>query len=322
MTHALFSASAPGKIILMGEHAVVYGRPAIAAPVEQVQAVATLAMPAANGEFWIEAADLGQRRALSLAPDDDPLAQAVRLALAFLRRSPPAAELTVRSTIPLAGGLGSGAAVSTAIVRVLAAWAGQTIPTADLSALVYQVERLHHGAPSGIDNTVIAYGQPVWFMAGQALEPFAIPHPFWLLIANTGIASPTRLTVGDVRRAWQADPARFEALFDEVGSLVHAGRAALLAGDWQRLGRSMTANHALLGQMGVSSPLLDTLTTAALAAGAFGAKLSGGGRGGNVIALITPDVAAAVSQALRSAGAVSIITTHYTGQFAASPPSA
>lgn len=309
MLHSIYTASAPGKIILMGEHAVVYGRPAMAAPVFQVQATATLTVEDDATELWIDAVDLNQRLALSTAPPADPLAQALRLTLAALQRPAPGGELHVRSTVPVAGGMGSGAAVSTAIVRAVAAWAGQALPPAAVSALAFEVERLHHGTPSGIDNTVIAYAQPVWFVKGQPPQPFAIPHPFWLVIASTGIASPTRETVGDVRRQWQADPARFESLFDQVADLVNAGRAAMLAGDWSRLGARMTANHAILGQMGVSAPILDRLVAAANAAGAFGAKLSGGGRGGNVIALVDPAAAAAEAQAVHDAGAAAVIIT-------------
>lgn len=309
MLHALYTASAPGKIILMGEHAVVYGRPAMAVPVHQVQATATLTVQDGASDLWIAATDLGQHTALSSAPLVNPLAQAVRLTLTFLQRAAPAGELSVLSTIPLAGGMGSGAAVSTAIGRALAAWAGQTIPAADLSALVYEVERLHHGTPSGIDNTVIAYGQPVWFVKGQPPQPFAIPHTFWLVIASTGIASPTRETVGDVRQSWLADPLRFEGLFDDIAGLVNAGRAAMLAGDWPRLGALFFQNQRLLAEMGVSAPILDRLVDAARLAGAFGAKLSGGGRGGNVIALVEPSAAETVADALRRAGAAAIFIT-------------
>ena len=309
MPHALYTASAPGKIILMGEHAVVYGRPAMAAPVFQVQATATLTVEDDAAELWIDAADINRRFALSMAAAADPLAQAVRLTLTWLQRPAPGGELHVRSTIPVAGGMGSGAAVSTAIVRSVAAWAGQTLPPAAVSALAFEVERLHHGTPSGIDNTVIAYAQPVWFVKGQPPQPFAIPHPCWLVIASTGIASPTRETVGDVRRQWESDPARFEGLFDQVADLVNAGRAAMQVGDWSSLGALMTANHAILGQMGVSAPILDRLAAAANAAGAFGAKLSGGGRGGNVLALVDPAGAAVVAQAMHGAGATSVIMT-------------
>lgn len=303
-------ASAPGKVILMGEHAVVYGRPAIALPVFQVQATARLDAQPGTHELWLHAVDLRQRRALSDTPDTDPLALCVRRTCAALGIDPPTGELTVTATIPLAGGLGSGAAISAAVVRVLAGWAGRSLSPAEVSELVFTVEELHHGTPSGIDNTVIAYARPVWFVKGQTPAPFTVPHAFTLVIANSGIPSPTRVTVGDVRQAWLAAPELYEQLFDQVGFLVHEARDALLAGTWPYLGSLMTHNHALLVQLGVSSPPLDRLVQAAQDAGAWGAKLSGGGRGGNVIALVSGTSAEVVAAALRDAGAANTIVTH------------
>ncbi len=307
---ALTTATAPGKVILMGEHAVVYGRPAIALPVFQVQASARLQVDPTGDALWLHALDLHQSSELSKTPDTDPLALCVRRTCAALGIPPPAGELTVHATIPLAGGLGSGAAISTAVVRVLAAWAGHSLSPAEVSALVFDIEHLHHGTPSGIDNTVIAYEQPVWFVKGQPPAPFAVHHPFTLVIANSGIPSPTRSTVGDVRQGWLAAPDVYERLFDEVAGLVYTARDALLTGTWDGLGSLMTQNHRLLVRLGVSSPHLDRLVNAALDAGAWGAKLSGGGRGGNVITLVSTATAKTVAAALSGAGAVSTIITH------------
>jgi len=299
----MIEATAPGKVILFGEHAVVYGRPALAAPVTQLRARAVV--ETGDGpDVRLVAPDLGRATTLAAARETNPLAATVRLVARRAGRPlPPGVSLSVSSAIPIASGLGSGAAIAVAVIRALDAYFALGLSREEVSALAYETERLHHGTPSGIDNTVIAYAQPVWFVKGQAPQPFVIPHTFWLVIASTGIASPTRATVGDVRRGWQADPASYERLFDEVAELVKAGRTAMLAGDWPRLGALMTANHALLGQMGVSAPLLDRLTATANAAGAFGAKLSGGGRGGNVIALVEPAVAETVAAALCDAGA-------------------
>jgi mevalonate kinase len=143
----------------------------------------------------------------------------------------------VRSTIPVASGLGSGAAAATAIVRALAAATGATLAPAQVSALVYESERLFHGTPSGVDNTVIAYGMPVWFVRGEAPQPFAIAEPFTLVIGDTGIPSPTSITVGDVRRGWQAEPDRFEVLFDAIGRTAQAARRAIAAAIAPRLAR-------------------------------------------------------------------------------------
>ena len=355
----LGAGRAPGKVILFGEHAVVYGRPALAVPVTQAWAEAVIEPAAAGAGVTIHAADLGEELALRAAPADHPLAAAVRLALAEIRgretgirsqesgvrsqgagvRSQPDWRITVRSTIPIASGMGSGAAVSAAIVRAVAEaggreqrsgvrsqesandeWAAHAtqyairntqyaLTPADVSALVYEVERLHHGTPSGVDNTVIAFGQPVYFVRGQTPQPFAIGRPFTLAIADTGIHSPTRIAVGDVRRAWEREPARFEALFDRIAVIVEAARTAIAAGQPGQLGPLMDENHTLLQAIGVSCPELDALVAAARSAGALGAKLSGAGRGGNMIALVTDDTASHVAAALTAAGAMRVIVT-------------
>ena len=156
---------------------------------------------------------------------------------------------------------------------------------------------------------MIAYGQPVYFVRGQPPQPFAIGRPFTLVIADTGIRSPTRIAVEDVRASWQAEPARFEALFDRAAAAVEAARTAISAGEPEKLGPLMDENHTLLQEMGVSCPELDTLVAAARSAGALGAKLSGGGRGGNMIALVTAETAPQVAEALVTADAVRVIIT-------------
>jgi mevalonate kinase len=160
-----------------------------------------------------------------------------------------------------------------------------------------------------VDNTVIAYGQPVYFKRGEAPQPFAIGAPLMLAIGDTGIASPTKVAVGDVRAGWQRETARYEALFDAVAEIVESARQAIAAGRVGELGPLMNQNHGLLREMGVSSPELDRLVEAARAAGAGGAKLSGGGRGGNMIALVTRETAATVANALSAAGARRVIVT-------------
>jgi len=303
----MVTASAPGKIILCGEHAVVYGRPAIAIPITQVRATATLEPAPPGTGLTLIAPDLDRTVRLDDAAPDDPLAAIVRGTLVHLGAAPPDATLTVRSTIPLASGMGSSAAIATACVRALAAYLGAALDAATISALVYEVEKLHHGTPSGIDNTVIAYEQPVYFVRGQPIEQLTIEGTFYLAIADTGVASPTRLAVGDVRRAWEADPTTYERLFDEIGAIVRAARSALAAGRAGDLGPLLTANQERLRQIGVSSPELERLIGAALQAGAAGAKLCGAGRGGNMIALVSPRTQANVVEALTAAGARGVI---------------
>jgi mevalonate kinase len=306
---------APGKVILFGEHAVVYGRPALAVPVTQVKAEATVESNGPEGGLLLCAQDLGEEihldeATLSHAERDHPLVRAALMTLAELGlHELPPWRVTVTSSIPIASGLGSGAAVSAAIARALADAAGRSLSPSVLSTIVYEVDKLHHGTPSGIDNSVICYEQPVFFIRDQPPRTLSIGRPFKLAIANTGIASPTRAAVTDVRHAWERETARFEVLFDRVAVIVEQARAVITEGIPEALGALMNENHALLRELGVSSSELDVLAETAVAAGATGAKLSGAGRGGNVIALITAETRDAVVEAIRAAGAVECIVT-------------
>jgi mevalonate kinase len=307
----LTRAHAPGKVILFGEHAVVYGRPAIAVAVTDVRAEVIVEETRASPGVTLHAGDIGRTIDVADAPDDEPLSLTVRNALARLDTDPADVRLSlaIRSSIPVASGLGSGAAVAAAIVRAFCAHLDRPLDDAAISALVYQTEVIHHGTPSGIDNTVVVYERPVYFRKGQPIETFSVQRPFWLAIADTGLPSLTKVTVGDVRAAWQADPARYEALFDRIGAVADAGRAAIEAGEIAALGPLMERNQRLLRQLDVSSPELEAMIDAARRAGAPGAKLSGGGRGGNAIALIAPENAEQVQRALLAAGAARVIVT-------------
>lgn len=302
------TASAPGKIILFGEHAVVYGQPALAVPLDSLQATATVRPGRAGTGLSIRALDLDMT--LSLAETAaHALSVTARLTLDALGAPEPDAEVAIRSTIPIASGLGSGAAVSAALARALSQYLNAPLSTPALSALVYEVEKLYHGTPSGVDNTVVCYGQPVYFVRGQAPEVFAPAAPFDLLVGDTGRPSPTRETVGAVRAGWERDPAHYDAIFEQIGALVREVRAAIERGEVDRLGPLMAENQALLRRLDVSSPELELLVDAALAAGAQGAKLSGGGGGGNMIALVRAGDADRIAQVLSDAGAARVIHT-------------
>jgi mevalonate kinase len=307
------TATAPGKIILFGEHAVVYGRPAIAIPLPQVRAraIVTANPIAPTGQVHVQAPDIGLMADLADLPPEHPLAaaiHAVRAALNLPRL--PACTIRVTSTIPVAAGLGSGAATSVALIRALSTFCGAPLPDEAVNALAYEVEQLHHGTPSGIDNTVITYEMPVFFVRDQPIQRFAIAREITIVIGDTGHPASTAITVGNVRASWQADPARYEGLFDRIGAITVEGRMALAAGNLQALGDLMNQNHEMLAEIGVSSPQLEQLVVAARAAGALGAKLSGGGGGGNMIALVEPDRATAMAAALEAAGvACTLVTT-------------
>jgi mevalonate kinase len=193
---------------------------------------------------------------------------------------------------------------------------GHPFSDSDVCRLAYEVEKRHHGTPSGIDNTVITYSIPVYFEREKGMEALAVGAPISLVIANSGIHSPTSEVVGAVRKAWEQDPVMYNDLFDQAGSFTNQARTAILQGRIAEIGPLMTENHACLQKMGVSAPVLDHLVHIALQAGASGAKLSGAGRGGNIIALVTPETLHLVAQALQSAGAANIITTTVSASLA------
>lgn len=291
---------------------MVYSQPAIAVPVLQVKAKAILtANPRGRpGSVHIQAPGIGLEADIDTLPDHHPLAVAIQATLRALNRSRiPACNIRIISTIPVAAGLGSGAAVSVALVRGLSGFLGHPLPDEVISEIVYEIEKIHHGTPSGIDNTVITRALPVFFVRGMPIELLRVPEAFTIVIADTGVRSPTALAVADVRQAWEANPAEYEQIFQEIGEIASAAREAIENGKSGELGELMATNHSCLQKLGVSSPQLDSLVIAAHNAGALGAKLSGGGRGGSMIALSPPGIAEKIAQALSRAGATRTIIT-------------
>lgn len=306
------SASAPAKVILFGEHAVVYGQPAIAVPISSLRVTADVqSTTLPGGGVRLIAADLDVQ--FTTADGSDPRYEALlltlRLASQAMEMALPDLEITLHSDIPIASGLGSGAAVAAAIARALGMATGKPFDNATLNALVFEVEKIHHGTPSGIDNTVIVYEKPVYFVRDAPIAVVSIARPFTLLNADTGQRALTRDAVGDVRKLYEAHPERVGAMMRAIGAIARRARESIETGDIQGLGGLMNENQQFLSQLTVSSLELDRLIRAANDAGALGAKLSGGGRGGNMIALVRQEAVEAVSAALYDAGAARVVST-------------
>jgi mevalonate kinase len=300
---------APGKIILFGEHAVVYGRPALAVPVTQVRADVEMTDSDHPG-IWINAPDINLHAELNTLPSDHPIASVIHNFLFISHISLfPNLNIKITSSIPVASGLGSGAAVTVALTRALATHFNYPMTDEEVNAFTYEIEKLYHGTPSGIDNTVVTYAKPVYFVKGRSIETFTVGSPFTIVIGDTDISAPTKESVSDVRKLWEADKAKWEGVFDQIGRIANEARDAIERGRIEELGNLMIQNHAFLQEMTVSSPKLDALASAAIKAGALGAKMSGGGRGGNMIALVEAEVSESVSEALLHAGAKRVIVT-------------
>ncbi len=301
------TAKAPGKVILVGEHAVVYGRPAIAVPVTQVQAQAAVfaEIRGQPGEVWIEASGINLSTRLAQLPDTNSFARLFKAVANELKiQRFPALRLKITSTIPIAAGLGSGAAVSVAAIRALAAFVGRPLPDERVSALAFEQEKIFHGTPSGIDNTVITYAQPIFFVRDQPFQLLNPGAPFTLVIGDTGVRSPTAAAVAGVRERRLAQPEQFDALFDQIAQIAHHAKDCIETGQIRELGALLDQNQQVLQEIGVSNLELDRLVDAARQAGAWGAKLSGAGLGGNMIALTDPVRAEEIAVHLQAAGAV------------------
>jgi len=305
---------APGKIILVGEHSVVYGHPAIAMPVQSVGAELVTEL-SRNGGVRIEVPDLkGDAQAGKRAVE--AVKRLVDRMLGLFREDAQGLTLSVRSDIPIACGMGSSAALCVATVRAICDLFGRHLADEEIASLAFDGERIFHDSPSGIDNHVVALGKPIYFVKRKGASPIKVgPTAFRFLIADTGIASPTAEIVAEVRESHVVDRARYDALFWEMGSMSSMAREVIRAraGSRAELGMCMDRNQELLRSLGVSCDPVDRLVVAAKEAGAAGAKLTGAGRGGNVIALLGDDTdEAALSAALRAAGAKQVLEAELT----------
>lgn len=309
----LAQASAPAKAILIGEHAVVYGRPAIALPVPQLRVTATVLADEGSLKLSSRYEGAGGPRLveadLATAGAAEPLAVAARAALRHAGRTERTPwRVVLDSAIPAGRGLGSSAAVAVAVVTALGraagseeAWDPQTI-----AELALESERCVHGRASGIDTAVCAYGTPIRFQQGRA-QPLTVGCRVTLLVADTGARGATAEMVAGVRARQSEHPHTYAEWFDRVGRLADDAVRALAEGSPRWLGQLMNGNHLALQAMHVSTPQLDALVAAAREAGAWGAKLTGSGGGGAIIALVDEARVAAVKAALESAGAVSVL---------------
>ena len=275
------TSSASAKAILFGEHAVVYGEPAIAIPLLKVR---TYAEFQPNGdEFRI----VSDKTELNNTYDELTQGSGIRELLSLLKEKLsltefPKETLTIHSDIPIASGLGSGAALSVAVIRAFSGYYHRSFTIDEVNNIAYEIEKIYHGSPSGIDNTTVAYEQAVIFSKSSGFQPLEADLervPF--LIVDTSIRSRTIDVVSDVKKNID----RNMVYIKEIGELVRQAKKALCDGNNAEIGTLMNENQKLLCQIDVSCPELDHLITLGLDNGALGGKLTGAGRGGNFILL-------------------------------------
>ncbi|WP_437901262.1 mevalonate kinase [Sorangium sp. So ce124] len=282
MTEALGEAS--GKVILLGEHAVVYGAPALAAGIERgARARATRCSGAS-------ALRLGGRE-LRAAPAEEDVARAFAALLGALPDVGPV-RVEAESDLPPGGGLGSSAALGVAIARSVAGLARAPAAASKTAAAVTDAaaawERVFHGNPSGIDTTAAARGGCFRFTRAHGATSIAPRDDLWLCVGSTGVSSSTRSMVELVARLFERKPTLATTSIAGITALVENAALAIEAGDAVGLGRLMDLNQMLLAGMFVSTEAIEALCKLAREAGALGAKITGAGGGGSVIALLPP----------------------------------
>jgi mevalonate kinase len=277
-----------GKVILLGEHSVVYGHPALAGPLN----------------LGVTARGVKSKRCQLALPGALTRAQKALLTGAFQRAArlcgSPGVKVTMESELPLSMGLGSSAALSVACSRVLLKAAGRKDSPTEVARLALEMEQEFHGTPSGVDHTTSAEQQLILYKrlpnqsSGRA-RGVKSPRPLKVLVALVGQRSPTKKTVAALRERQARWPARYGRLFQQIGTVATEGAKAVEAGDLEGLGDAMNVNQGLLAALGLSSPPLEEMVYQLRGLGALGAKLTGaGGDGGAVIGLfLEPEPAVA-----------------------------
>ena len=309
-------ASAPAKTILFGEHFVVYGEPAVVLALDKRAKVS--AELRSDPRIYINSVDLelsgffigehfqeergGSQARIRL----EPIRIAIQNVLDLSGKS-VGVDVEIRSSIPVAAGLGSSAAVAAAVAAAVGQLLGVELSREEIFRSTYEAECLVHGTPSGIDPAVSTYGGVLLFYKERGFTPLGVEMDIPLVIGNTGVERSTGELIGVVRQRRE----RYQSIIDPIiktgGDVALRAVEALKTGDLHALGELMNINHALLYAVGVSNEPLEKLVYAARKAGALGAKLTGAGGGGCMIALSLPDKLEQVANAIERAGGTAFI---------------
>lgn len=290
------------KIILMGEHSVVYGGPAIAVPYSGVEV-----------HVKVKASELDKSTVrcafyeglVEEMPDViASLYHTIRVTAEKTLGISSPLDYIIESTIPAERGMGSSAAVACALIRALYDFAERPLSQSQLLDLISEAETIAHGSPSGLDGLLMTKKNPVIFRRPQEIENLFFKGSLYLIVGDSGHIGRTKEAVMDVKRQIDSQDAKAKEAIEAIDQLVLSAREAIDRCQWEQLGHLMTKDHHFLQVLGVSSKELDALVASALTAGALGAKLTGGGRGGCMIAITDdPDRVEAIRANLMKAGA-------------------
>lgn len=293
-----------GKVILLGEHAVVHGYPAIAVGIER----GVVAEASRSDRDLLQLSPW----ALDIEPDaqgEEPLERAFAAILSDYGTRPPL-KVTAEVELPAGAGLGCSAAIGVAVIDAIDETLARSRSREELAEAAWAWERVFHGEPSGVDNTMSAVGGVALFRRGKPLEPLRANKPLYLVIGYSGEPSSTKEMVASVRRQLEQDRERVTQAFEAIDTLVRNAKHAIESGDLVALGQLLDLNHTLLSSLMLCTTKLDAMCQAARRAGALGAKMTGAGGGGCMFALVPkPEEAVRVRDVLGDGAFVAEVST-------------
>ncbi len=293
-----------GKTILFGDHFVVYGLPGIAAGLNN----STTAKIEPSDKFEFEdnrpqTPGYKEKKKSEIQRQLDSLIEQFDL---NIEKTP--LKITLSGNLVCASGMGASAALAASIARALSKEFGKELDDEQINKIAYLAEEAGSGTPSGIDNTCAVYGGFITFEKNleggeNKIETLQVENPVEIVLANSGITQETKKVVDDVRKEKEIRSKEFEEIFEKYMETYKQALPAIREGNWSALGKLMSRNHSFLQKMTVSCKELDEMQATALEAGAFGAKLTGTGRGGLLLAL-TPgkELQEKVAKALEDQG--------------------
>lgn len=292
------TAMANGKVILLGEHSVVYGKPAIAVPIKNA-VLAEVTDTDHSPEIKVPAWDIDDK----LEESNSIWWDAIQDVFQQLDIANQKFAIHVKPNIPAAMGLGGSAAIAVAIIRVVSKHFKLDLNDDEVNHYAFLCEKAAHGTPSGIDNTIATFGRPLVYQSGEQprLDMLEFPKALNLVIGISDQPSLTVDMVAGVRERWRKNKDLYDSLFENFAQVAESGIEAIQGGDYRALGHMMTINHGLLSAIQVSSPELDRMVQIAREHGALGAKLTGAGGGGSIVALCE-DNSDAIANALTRQG--------------------
>jgi len=272
-----------GKVILFNEHFVIYGIPSIVSAIDKAT---TAIVERSEGSGWT----LDDGRLATPRYKEEKLDQQKESIERILKAVGVDAKknlikITLGGDLVAASGIGASAASCVAIARALSEEFNLGLSNERINEIAYEGERAYHGAPSGVDNTAATYGGLIWFVKGRPIELIKVKKPVEIVMGNTGVVTDTKAAVAGVRERKEKYPEKYAKIFKEAEDLAYKARKALESYDLKAVGKYMDENHKQLQEIELSCKELDFLVGIARKHGALGAKLTGGGLGGNMVAL-------------------------------------